>query len=69
MSDKIIRSSEISDLTGLSLSTIRRLEQTGSFPKRIKIANNAVGWLKSDIDQWLNNFKIINNRLGEVSNG
>lgn len=68
MSEQIIRATEITNLTGLSLSTIRRLETSGSFPRRIKIASNAIGWLKSDIDQWLNNFKVARHQTGGISN-
>lgn len=58
MSDKILRVNEVTLVTGLSQSTIRRLEKSDCFPKRIKIANNAIGWLKSEVDAWIDSFKI-----------
>jgi prophage regulatory protein len=39
--------------TGLSKSTIARLEAAGNFPKRIKLSQRVVGWRKSDIDQFI----------------
>ena len=36
-------------LTGLSKSTIYRLERQGSFPKRIKLSERRVAWLALDI--------------------
>ena len=39
--------------TGLSRSTIYKLEAEGKFPKRIKLGERAVGWRTSDIDAWI----------------
>lgn len=58
MSDKILRVNEVTLVTGLSQSTIRRLEQSNCFPRRIKIANNAIGWIKSEVDEWIDSLKI-----------
>lgn len=41
--------------TGLSTSSIWRLEQEKLFPSRIRIGKRAVGWLKTDIERWINN--------------
>ncbi len=32
---------------------IWRLEQAGTFPKRIKLGPNRVGWLLSEVEQWI----------------
>jgi prophage regulatory protein len=50
---RYIRKSEITQLTGLSLSTIYRLEQDGSFPQRRLLGRNAVGWLAREVVAWL----------------
>jgi prophage regulatory protein len=50
---RYIRKSEITRLTGLSLSTIYRLEQDGTFPRRRLLGRNAVGWLAREIVAWL----------------
>tara|TARA_R110002049_G_scaffold309186_1_gene518212 strand:+ start:27150 stop:27290 length:141 start_codon:yes stop_codon:yes gene_type:complete len=39
-------------MTGLSRTTIWRLEQTGDFPKRVQLSPNAVGWRESEINHW-----------------
>jgi prophage regulatory protein len=40
-------------LTGLSKSTIWRLERLGRFPKRRKISICAVGWPDHEVQEWL----------------
>ncbi len=49
-----IKRSECVALTGLSLTTIWRLEQAGSFPKRRKLSAGRVGWLHEEVIQWIN---------------
>jgi prophage regulatory protein len=39
--------------TGLSRMTIYRLENRGEFPKRKQLSPNSVGWLESEIDEWI----------------
>lgn len=51
--NEIYRFPKVNKITGLSRSTIKRLEQQGSFPKRVQISANAVGWRKSDVSAWL----------------
>jgi prophage regulatory protein len=36
------------------LNHIRRLEDVGQFPKRIRIGANRVGWVRAEVEQWLN---------------
>jgi len=51
--DRIVRERELLRLTGLSRSTIFRLERMGKFPQRRKIAVNAVGWIYSEVHSWI----------------
>lgn len=53
--DPILRKHELRKATGLSDSTVWRLEQAGQFPRRIKLSKSAVGWLQSQVDLWLKN--------------
>ena len=53
MKDRYIRSDELTHMTGLSLSTIYRFERNGVFPRRRVLGPNSVGWLESDINDWL----------------
>lgn len=52
--DRIVRSKELHEITGLSRTTIWRLENKGKFPKRIPLGVHSVGWKLSEIKQWLN---------------
>ncbi|MBI2603134.1 MAG: AlpA family phage regulatory protein [Deltaproteobacteria bacterium] len=53
MKDRILREPEVLNLTGLSRTTIWRLEKEGSFPRRVKISRQAVGWLFQQIQKWM----------------
>ena len=53
MLHQILKLKEISSLTKLSSSTIYRLVQAGEFPRPIKLAAHASGWLESDIEDWI----------------
>ena len=39
-------------LTGLSRTTIYRLELAGEFPKRRQLSHNSVAWREEDISHW-----------------
>lgn len=53
MTTKILRLPEIKARTGLSRSTIYLYIAEGRFPKPIALGGRAVGWLDSEIDDWL----------------
>ncbi|GAC1607373.1 MAG: hypothetical protein NVS3B3_10110 [Aquirhabdus sp.] len=53
---RILRLREVCQKIGVGRSTIYFWIANGSFPKPLKLSptsNGAVGWLASDIDQWL----------------
>jgi prophage regulatory protein len=50
---QILRLPEVRAITGLSRATIYRAISNGSFPRSIKLTENSVGWLESDIEAWL----------------
>ena len=50
---RFMREPEILKITGLSRATIVRLEKEGRFPLRRKISRQCVGWLSSEVDQWM----------------
>jgi prophage regulatory protein len=50
---RILRERQVVERTGLSRSTLWRLERRGHFPARRRIAPGAVGWLESEIDEYL----------------
>jgi prophage regulatory protein len=50
----ILRKRAIQQRTGLSDTTIWRLEKTGEFPARIQITEaGAVGWYEDEVDRWI----------------
>lgn len=51
-SDSIIRKSEVRKITGLSDTTIWRLEKSKNFPQRRRLSASACGWLMSEIINW-----------------
>ena len=64
MNNKILRFQEVTELTGLSRSTIWRKERLGLFPKRKQLGLNSVGWYESDIQQWLENLPSVKHDRG-----
>ncbi len=57
--ERLLRLNEIKRRTGLSRSSLWRLEQQGLFPRRCRISTKAVGWAESQVDAF------IRRRLGE----
>lgn len=53
MTDRIVRPAEASAITGRSLASIWRDEKAGTFPRRIRIGTNAVGYRLSSLQEWL----------------
>lgn len=51
---RIMRSQELSDVIPYSRAHIGRLEKEGKFPKRVQIGANRVGWVRAEVEQWLN---------------
>lgn len=49
----ISRLPQVQTLTGLSRSTIYRKEIRGTFPKRRRLGDNSVGWLTSEVLDWI----------------
>ncbi|MDD5580876.1 MAG: AlpA family transcriptional regulator [Methylobacter sp.] len=39
--------------TGISRSTIYTLLKTGEFPKPIKLSARSIGWLESELTDWI----------------
>jgi prophage regulatory protein len=50
---KFIRFKAVRERTGLSRSTIWRLERVGAFPKHHQISANAVAWMEQDVVNWI----------------
>lgn len=48
-----LRLPKVKALTGLSKSTLYELIQRKNFPPSILLGRRTVGWLKSEVDQWI----------------
>ena len=44
---------EVSELIGISVSTINRQVEKGTFPPKNKLSPQRIGFLKHQIDQWI----------------
>ncbi len=53
MTQAILRLPEVKARTGLSRSEIYRREALGEFPKRVRLGARSVGWLASEIDEFI----------------
>jgi prophage regulatory protein len=49
----ILRLPAVRARTGLSRSTIYQRIDDGRFPKPIRLGRRAVGWIESEIEEWL----------------
>jgi len=53
MPNTILRLNDVKTRTGLSRSTIYLRMQNGTFPKSVSLGVHAVGWLDSEIEDWI----------------
>jgi prophage regulatory protein len=65
MAHTILRLPAVRARTGLSRSTIYLRILEGNFPRPISLGVRAVGWVESEIDDWLD--QQIQNRADSIS--
>ncbi|WP_259053634.1 helix-turn-helix transcriptional regulator [Methylohalomonas lacus] len=53
MKNKILRLPEVKARTGLSRSSIYLRVSQGLFPSPVPLGGRAVGWLESEVDEWI----------------
>lgn len=51
----ILRRKQVQARTGLSRSTIYAFIKAGLFPKPLTLGPRAVGWIESEVNDWINN--------------
>jgi len=44
---------EVVEITGISSATIWRMERRGDFPSRRQLTEGRVGWLDTEVEEWL----------------
>lgn len=49
----IMKLHEVTGATGLSRSTVFRLELAGQFPRRRQLSARRIGWLEEEIADWV----------------
>ena len=67
MEHQIIRLKDLIALTGLSISTIYLRMVQGKFPKNINLGSRAVGWISSEVNEWIEE-RIRESRIVEAIN-
>ncbi len=53
MTDSFLRLADVQRRVPFSRSTIYLMIARGEFPKQISLGARSVGWLRSEIDQWI----------------
>ena len=53
MQNEFLRWPRVRQLTGLSRSTVWRLEKNGQFPARRRLSANSVGWSLIELQAWM----------------
>ena len=54
LGDRLLRRAEVEYKTGLSRSAIYEGMRKGTFPEPVRLGNNSVAWLCSEIDEFIN---------------
>ena len=52
---RILRLSEVVQRTGIGRSSIYLWIEQGHFPRQIALGARAVGWLESEVNDWIQN--------------
>ena len=50
---RLLKRPEVESKTGLSKSAIYMRMQLGTFPKAVVLSRKAVGWVESEVEQWI----------------
>jgi len=51
--DRIVRERECKQLTGLARTTRYMMEKAGNFPTRRQLGGRSMGWMLSEVTEWL----------------
>jgi prophage regulatory protein len=49
---RILRQRQVCEKVGLSPMTIWRRQKSGTFPRRVQLGPNSVGWPEDEIEAW-----------------
>ena len=59
---RILRLPEVITITGLSASSLRREEKAGRFPRRRRLAPGTIGFLASEVTDWVRSREPVDSR-------
>ncbi len=48
----MLKRGDLQAITGISVSTISRMEGKGRFPSRVQLSEKRVGWHRSEVEAW-----------------
>lgn len=51
--ERLLRFPQVKDMTGLSRTTVWRMEKAGNFPKSRAISSRMTVWKESEINAWM----------------
>jgi prophage regulatory protein len=51
----VIRRKKLLELIGVSSATQWRMEKAGLFPARRRLGKGSVGWILSEVEEWIKN--------------
>lgn len=66
---EILRIKKVCELTGLSRTTLWRLERAEKFPDRVQLSDRAVGWRWKDVEAWIKSRPLAGESWKEKSAG
>ena len=55
MGDRVLKKKQVAEKTSLSPSSVDRLTKSGVLPQKRHISDDRVGWLESEIDDFISN--------------
>jgi predicted DNA-binding transcriptional regulator AlpA len=58
---KIVRPAELAESLSVSKVTLWRMQKRGELPPKRQISSGVVGWLYSDLEEWLKERPLANN--------
>lgn len=64
MPDRIQRLPEVMQTTGLGRTQLYNLMNEGRFPRPVKLSARAVGWRESDVQAWIEQRPVADERAG-----
>ncbi|EHO2015382.1 AlpA family transcriptional regulator [Escherichia coli] len=51
--NRFIKIESVLERCAISRATLYRLIKQGDFPRQVHLSQRAVGWLESDVDEWI----------------